>query len=181
MKIFFDLLPVLLFFVAYKVSGIFAATGVAIVATFLQIGWAWWRHRKIETMQWMSLAVIVVFGGATLLLHNETYIKWKPTVLYWLIALGLLVSLHAFGKNPMRAVLGAQFSLPDAVWTRLNAAWAGFFALMGSLNLYIAFRYSTDAWVNFKLFGFTGLMLIFIIAQALLLSRYARDEVAEKP
>lgn len=180
MKLFFDLLPVTLFFAAYKLAGIFVATGVAIAATFLQIGWAWLRHRKVETMQWISLGVIVVFGGATLLLHDETFIKWKPTVLYWLIAAGLLVSSHAFGKNPMRAVLGAQFSLPEPIWTRLNASWAGFFALMGALNLFVAYRFSTDAWVNFKLFGFTGLMLIFVVAQALLLSRHATDEATEK-
>lgn len=180
MKIFFDLLPVALFFAAYKFAGIYAATGVAILATFLQIAWAWWRHRKVETMQWIALGVIVVFGGATLLLHDETYIKWKPTVLYWLIALGLLVSLHGFRKNPMRAMLGAQLALPEPVWTRLNAAWAGFFALMGGLNLYVARSFSTDTWVNFKLFGFTGLMLIFVVAQALLLSRYVNDDVTEK-
>lgn len=180
MKIFFDLLPVALFFATYKLAGIFAATSVAILATFLQIGWAWWRHRKVDAMQWVSLGVITVFGGATLLLHDETYIKWKPTVLYWLIAVGLLVSLHGFRKNPMRAMMGKQLELPEAIWTRVNAAWAVFFAVMGGLNLYIALHFSTDTWVNFKLFGFTGLMLIFIVAQALLLARHVNDEAAEK-
>ncbi|MFY9329838.1 MAG: septation protein A [Georgfuchsia sp.] len=180
MKIFFDLLPVALFFAAYKVAGIFIATAVAIATTILQIAWVWWRHRKVDTLQWVSLGIIVVFGGATLLLHDESYIKLKPTVLYWLISLGLLVSLHGFHKNPMRAMLGAQFSLPEPVWVHLNTAWAGFFALMGVLNLYVARNFSTDEWVNFKLFGFTGLMLVFVVAQALLLGRYVEDNVVEK-
>lgn len=181
MKIFFDLLPVVLFFASYKFAGIYVATAVAIAVTMLQIGWAWWRHRKADTLQWVSLGVIVVFGGATLLLHDETYIKWKPTVLYWLIALGLLISQHGFRKNPMKAVLGQQMELPETVWPWVNAAWAGFFALMGGLNLYVARSFSTDIWVNFKLFGFAGLMLVFVVAQALLLARYVSDEAAEKP
>ena len=180
MKIFFDLLPVALFFATYKFAGIFVATAVAIATTMLQIVWVWWRHRKVDTLQWVGLGVIVVFGGATLLLHDESYIKWKPTVLYWLITLVLLVSLHGFRKNPMRAVLGAQLSLPEPVWSRLNAAWAGFFALMGALNLYVARSFSTDTWVNFKLFGFMGLMLVFVVAQSLLLARYVNDDAEEK-
>ncbi len=181
MKIFFDLLPVILFFIAYKVAGIYVATTVAIVATCLQIAWGWWRTRKVESMQWITLGVIIVFGGATLLLHDETYIKWKPTVVYWLIAIALLVAAHGWGKNPIRAMMGAQIELPDPVWWRLNAAWAVFFALMGVLNLYIARSFSTDTWVNFKLFGFTGLMLAFVVAQGLVLARYIEQDPAEKP
>jgi intracellular septation protein len=180
MKLFFDLLPVALFFATYKFAGIFAATAVAIATTVVQIAWAWWKHHKVDTMQWVSLAVIAIFGGATLLLHDETFIKWKPTVLYWLISLGLLVSLYLFGKNPMRAVLGAQLSLPEPVWARVNGAWAGFFALMGGLNLYVARNFSTDTWVNFKLFGFGGLMLVFVVAQGLMLARYVDDSKPEK-
>lgn len=175
MKLFFDLLPVALFFAAYKIYGIFVATAVAIGTTVLQIAWAWWRHRKVDTMQWVGLIVITVFGGATLLLHDESYIKWKPTILYWLIALGMLVSVHVFRKNPMRGLLGEQFSLPENAWTLLNASWAGFFAVMGVLNLYVAQHFSTDTWVNFKLFGFMGLMLVFVVAQGLVLSRYVTD------
>lgn len=180
MKFFFDLLPVALFFATYKFAGIFAATAIAIATTMLQIAWVWWRHRKVDTLQWVGLGIIVVFGGATLLLHDESYIKWKPSILYWLIALSLLASFHLFRKNPMRAVLGAQFSMPDSIWARLNAAWAGFFALMGGLNLYVARNFSTDVWVNFKLFGFMGLMVIFVVAQGLLLAHYIPDEPEEK-
>lgn len=180
MKFFFDMLPVALFFAAYKLVDIYTATLVAIGTTAIQIAWVWWRHRKVDTLQWVGLGVIVVFGGATLLLHDETYIKWKPTVVYWLIALGLLASMYIFNKNPMRAMLGAQFALPEPIWARLNAAWAGFFALMGFLNLYVARSFSTDTWVNFKLFGFMGLMLAFVVAQGLMLARYVQDEPTDK-
>lgn len=179
MKIFFDLLPVFVFFATYKIAGVFAATAVAIVTTFLQIGWSRWRHRTVEPMQWIGLGVITVFGGATLILHDETYIKLKPTVLYWVVALILIVSSRAFHKNPMRAMLGKQLDLPEFVWSHLNTAWAGFFALAGGLNLYVARNYSTDTWVNFKLFGFSSLMLVFVIAQALYLSRYVSDDGAK--
>jgi intracellular septation protein len=180
MKLFMDLLPVALFFVTYKLAGIYAATGVAIATTVLQIAWAWFKHRKVDTMQWVSLGVIVVFGGATLLLHDETFIKWKPSVLYWLIALGMLISHYLFRKNAMRAMLGEQLVLPEPIWAYVNNAWAGFFAVMGGLNLYVANHFSTDTWVNFKLFGFGGLMLVFVVAQGLLLSRYVEDNDPEK-
>ncbi|MGY8526872.1 septation protein A [Paracidovorax citrulli] len=172
MKFLFDLFPVILFFVAFKVSGIFAATAVAIAATIVQIGWVWLRHRKVEPMQWISLLIIVVFGGATLLLHNETFIKWKPTVLYWLFAGALLVSVAGWRKNLIRAMMEKQMSLPDPVWGRLNTAWAAFFAIMGVLNLWVAYQFSTDLWVNFKLFGSMGLMLVFIVGQSVWLSRH---------
>jgi intracellular septation protein len=121
---------------------------------------------------WVSLAVIVVFGGATLLLQDETFIKWKPTVLYWLFAAALAVAMLAFRKNLIRAMMEGQVTLPDSVWGRLLASWIAFFALMGALNLVVAYSFSTDAWVNFKLFGGMGLMLAFIVLQALMLARY---------
>jgi len=177
MKLLFDLFPVILFFVAYKVAGVYTATTVAIVATFLQIGWVRLKGRKIEPALWLSLVVIVVFGGATLFLHDETFIKWKPTVLYVLFAVGLLSAERLFGKNPMRALMGSQISLPDALWRRLTVAWAGFFAGLAVLNLYVAQHFSTDTWVNFKLFGVTGLLLAFVLVQALFLARHADTEV----
>lgn len=176
MKFLFDLFPVILFFAAFKFADIYVATGVAIVATFAQIGWLKLRKRKVEPMMWVTLAIIVVFGGATLLLHNETFIKWKPTVLYWLFALALAGAPLVAGKNLIRAAMGAQVQLPDAVWARLNWAWAGFFSVMGVINLYVAYTYSTDTWVSFKLFGSMGLMVLFIIAQAVYLSRHIREE-----
>jgi intracellular septation protein len=172
MKFLFDLFPVILFFVAFKLFGIYTATAVAIAATFVQIGWVWYRRRKVDNMLWVSLGVIVVFGGATLLLHDETFIKWKPTVLYWLFGAALLIADLGFRRNLIRAMMEKQMALPDAVWRKLLLSWVGFFAMMGALNLYVAFNFSTDAWVNFKLFGGMGLMLGFVLLQALVLAKH---------
>jgi intracellular septation protein len=175
MKFLFDLFPVILFFIAFKFGGIYVATAVAIAASFVQIGWVWLRHRKVDNMMWVSLGVIVVFGGATLLLHNETFIKWKPTVLYWLFSGSLAISALLFHKNLIRSMMEKQVALPDPVWGRLLASWIAFFAVMGALNLYVAFNYSTDVWVNFKLFGGIGLMLVFIVLQALMMAKYVQE------
>ena len=178
MKFLFDLFPVILFFVAFKFGGIYLATGVAMVATFAQIGWVWFKHRKVDTMLWVSLAIITVFGGMTLFFHNEDFIKWKPTVLYWTFALALAGSALLFRKNLIRVLLAEQFKLPDLVWDRLNWSWVGFFAFMGFANLAVAFAFglSTDTWVNFKLFGGTGLMFVFVIIQGLLLAKYIEED-----
>lgn len=204
MKFLFDLFPVILFFGMFKwgeknpdaahglvtqylsgvVSGgavtasqspILLATALAILATFAQIAYLLIRRKKVDGMLWVSLAVIVIFGGATIYFNNETFIKWKPTILYWLFAAALLISQVVFGRNLIRSMMSAQLSLPDPVWNRLSLAWAGFFAFMGALNLYIAFRFDTATWVNFKLFGFTGLMFAFVIAQSAMLSKYLKD------
>ena len=179
MKFLFDVFPVVLFFVAFKLYDIYVATAVAIVASFLQIGWLWLRGRKIENMLWVSLGVIVVFGGATLLLQNETFIKWKPTVLYWLFGTTLTVAALGFKKNLIRSMMEAQVTLPDPVWNRLLASWIAFFVAMGVINLFVAYNFSTDAWVNFKLFGGIGLMLVFVVLQALMLSRYIEEKKQE--
>lgn len=176
MKFLFDLFPVLLFFAAYKLADIYVATGVAIVATLGQIAWSWFRHRKVEQMLWVSFGIIAVFGGATLLLRDETFIKWKPTVLYWLFAATLLIAAYLFRKNLIRAMMEKQISLPDPVWSTVNLSWAAFFAVMGVLNIYVAYTYSTDIWVDFKLFGGTGLMLAFVLGQAFLLAKYVDDK-----
>ena len=176
MKFLFDLFPVILFFVAFKVFDIYIATGVVIAATVAQIGWVWHRHGKVDTMLWVSLALVAVFGGATLILHDETFIKWKPSILYWLFAVTLFCSVQFFGKNLIRAMLEQQVELPEALWGKLNFAWIGFFVVMGVLNLWVAFNFSTDTWVSFKLFGGMGLMLVFIVLQGLLIARYIPEE-----
>lgn len=194
-KILFDLFPVIVFFIAYKIGdanaeatrafmaslglalgtsekpGIYLATLVAIAASFLQIGWVKLRGHKVEIMLWVSLGIIVVFGGATLWLHDESFIKWKPTVLYWIFA-AIIFGAAALGRNVIRSLMSAQMELPDPAWSRLNASWGGFFAVMGLANLVVAFNFSTDAWVNFKLFGSLGLMLVFVIAQSMMLTKY---------
>jgi intracellular septation protein len=175
MKFLFDLAPVLLFFIAFKLADIYVATAVAIATTFVQVAWLKLRGRRVDAMLWASLAIIVVFGGATLALQDETFIKWKPTVLYWLIGAVLGGAALVFRRNLIRAMLSEQVRLPDPVWDRLNWSWVGFFAFMGALNLYVAYNYSTDLWVSFKLFGGMGLMVVFVVAQALVLARHVED------
>ncbi len=176
MKFLFDLLPVILFFATFKVAGIFTATAVAIGATLAQIAWVKWHHGKVDGMLLASGAIVVVFGGATLLLHDETFIKWKPTVLYWMFALILFVAEIFWRKNLIRSMMEQQMSMPDNIWRMLNHAWVGFFMVLGVINLYVAFQYPTETWVNFKLFGATGLMLAFVVAQSLLLSKYIEEK-----
>jgi len=196
-KLLFDLFPVIIFFIAYKIGdanaeatrafmawiglpqavgagekpGIYLATLVAIVASFGQIGWVKLRGNKVEIMLWVSLGIIVVFGGATLWLHDESFIKWKPTVLYWIFS-AIIFGAAALGRNVIRSLMNEQMELPGPAWSRLNASWGGFFAVMGLANLFVAFNFSTDAWVNFKLFGSLGLMLVFVIGQSMMLTKY---------
>jgi intracellular septation protein len=178
-KFLFDFFPLILFFVGFKFADIFVATGIAIAATLAQIGWSLARRHRIAAMQWTSLAVIVVFGGATLVLHDETFIKWKPTVLYWAGAAALLVGL-AFGRNLVKSIMGEEgLALPERIWSRLCVAWGVFFLFAGALNLVIAFNYPTSTWVNFKVFGSFALILAFAVAQAFWVSRYLPDEEAK--
>jgi intracellular septation protein len=175
MQFLVDYFPLLLFFVAFKWQGIYVATAVAMAASVVQIAWLYGKHRRVAPVHWLSLAIIVIFGGATLLLQDETFIKWKPTVLYWLFG-AVLAGALAFRRNLIRVMLSEQVQLPDPVWARLNWSWIGFFAFMGALNLYVAYNYSTDHWVNFKLFGGMGLMLLFVLAQALVLARFIEEK-----
>ena len=176
MKFLFDLFPIILFFIAFKFGDIYTATIVAMVATIGQILWVYYRHRKIDAMQWVSLVMILVFGSLTIFLHDKTFIQLKPTALYWLFAGALFVSAQFFNKNWIQVLMGKQVVLKQttasSVWHRLNMAWAIFFFLMGALNLYIAFEYSEETWVNFKLFGSTGLLLVFVILQGVWLARH---------
>lgn len=204
MKLLFDFLPILLFFGMFKfaesdtawaadfatrhfgavVAGgqvstaqapVLLATVVVIIATLAQVLWLKARGKKIETMLWVSLALVVVLGGATIYFQSETFIKWKPSVLYWVMA-GALALVPLFsGKNLLKVLLGEQLQLPAPVWHWLNVAWVAFFTFMGVLNLWVAYRFSTDTWVNFKLFGGLGLMLLFTLAQGLVLARYIEE------
>lgn len=180
MKLLFDFFPIILFFVAYKLEGIYAATVVAIAATFVQVGWMWLRHRRIETMHLVTLALIVVFGGATLYLHDEQFIKWKPTVINWLFGIAFLAS-QFFGDKPfIQRMMAGNIELPRPVWYRLNLSWALFFLFLGAVNLVVVYTFDTDTWVNFKLFGMLGLTLAFVILQAAFLSRYLPEPESEQ-
>jgi intracellular septation protein len=201
MKFLFDLFPVILFFIAFKYTHqnpeqaanwasrllgdvdptqapILLATIVVMLATVLQIAYVWLRHGKVGKNLLLSLALVVAFGSLTLILHNETFIKWKPTVLYWVMA-GSMSVATLFKRNAMRLMLADQIELPEAVWLRLNFAWIGFFVFMGTLNLFVAYRYSTETWVDFKLFGGMGLLLLFALAQGIYLSRFIKDEAED--
>lgn len=176
MKFLFEFFPIILFFAAFKFRGIFVATAVAIAASIVQIGYSWLKNKKVEKPMIVSLAVIIVFGGATLLLHNETFIKWKPTILYGIFSASLVISRVFFDKNLIKAMLEGKIKVPEAVWEWINYSWAAFFAVVGALNIYVAYHFSTDTWVNFKLFGIMGLMFAFVIIQGVFLSRYIEDE-----
>ena len=180
MKFFFDLLPVILFFAAFKLAGIYVATAVAIAASVIQVAYLWWRHRRVETMHLVTMGLILVLGGATLLLHDETFIKWKPSVVNWAFAAAFLISQY-WGERPLvRRMLDSKMVLPDATWTRLNLSWVIFFTALGAANLVVAYTVDTATWVNFKLFGMMGLTFLFVIGQAVFLSRHLVDEEPEK-
>src|SRR5690242_1141240 len=174
MKFLFDLFPVALFFVAIQIWHIFVATAVAIVATIAQVGYLILRKKTVQPMLWATLAIILIFGGLTLYLRDKTFILWKPTVLYWLFC-AVLAGGAALGRNLIRAVLGGEMRLPDAVWARLNWAWVAFFAFMGAANLYVAFNFSEKVWATFKLFGGMGLMFVFVVAQSFFLAKYMEE------
>ncbi|MET0265463.1 MAG: septation protein A [Duganella sp.] len=208
MKFLFDFFPVLLFFGAYKLAGVYnaasenfintylsaiisggkvtpdqapivLATLIGIIGTVLQIAYLKLRSRKVEGVMWFSLAMFVFFGGLTIYLHDETFIKWKLSIVYWFFAVGLLASDLLFKKNLMRKSMGEFVELPDTTWTRLNLAWVAFFTAMGVLNWYVAFillKGNTDAWVSFKAFGTTAIMFVFIIGQTIFLSRHMKDQ-----
>jgi intracellular septation protein len=183
MKFLFDLFPLLLFFVAFKFFDIYAATAVAIAASFLQVGFFWFRHRRFETMHLVTLAVIVVFGGLTLALHDDTFIKWKPTLVYWILAALLIGSQWWGNKTLIERMMSEQIALPANIWRRLNLSWGIFFAVLGAVNIYVAFYYRLDLsdevrrniWVDFKVFGSFGLTLVFAIAQAFFMAKHIQE------
>ncbi len=177
MQIFLEYAPIILFFAAYKLKDIYFATGVAIVASVLAIAYTWFSTKKVSPMQWLSLGIIVVFGGATLLLHDETFIKWKPTALYAAFGVTLLVGKLFFKRDWISVLFKqAQIDAPVAVWNRLTWAWVLFFAFMAALNGYVATHFSLDAWVNFKVWWAMGLFFAFIIANVAVLAKYMQDD-----
>ena len=174
MNFLVDFLPIVVFYVTYKFVNLYFATGVAIAMTVVMLAWMKLTGRQIEPMRWASLVIIVVFGGATLLFQDETFIKWKPTVLYGLFLL-LLVGARLRGRNALAGMMRNQLTLPDSVWNRLSAMWVGFFCLMAVLNLLIAYRFDTETWVNFKLFGATGLTVVNVLLQAVYVNRHLQQ------
>jgi intracellular septation protein len=176
MKQLSEFIPIILFFIAYKFYDIYVATGVVIVATSIQVAYTWFKYKKVETMQWVTLGLILVMGGATIYLQNEQFIKWKLTIIEWLFGLVFLGS-QFFGKQPLvEKMMGANLQLPDRVWRKLNLSWSLFFISVGCINLYVMHHYNTDQWVNFKTFGVPGLMVVFIVAQLAFLYKYIPEQ-----
>jgi intracellular septation protein len=175
MKLLFDLFPVACFFAVYWASDIFVATAAAIAATVAQVAWLKLRRHRVDPMLWVSFAIIVVFGSLTLALHDKQFIMWKPTVLYWVFSAVLAVSALGFRRNLVRGMLDKELKLPEGAWRVLNWSWVAFFFAMGVANLYVARNFTEATWVKFKAFGGVGLMLLFVLAQALFLSRYVEE------
>ena len=177
-KLLFDFFPLILFFVALKFGDIYLATWAAMGAAVAQILWLKTTGKKIEISTWLSLVVIVLFGGATIYLQNEAFIKWKPTVLYWIFALILLGGKLLFKKNLIQKLMGSQLEMPDVAWDKMNYSWAGFFIVVGALNLFVAFSgyFTTEQWGTFKVFGMTILLIVFAVGQSLWLSKYINLE-----
>ncbi len=172
MKQLFEFIPIILFFIAFKFYDIYIATGVVIVATIIQVSITWIIYKKVETMQWITLGLILVMGGATIYLQNEQFIKWKLTVIEWLFGLAFLGSQFFAKKTLVERMMGASLELPPAIWKRLNLIWASFFISVGFINIYVMQNYNTDDWVTFKTFGVPGLMVIFIIFQMIFIYKY---------
>jgi intracellular septation protein len=173
MKPFLEFFPIVLFFIAYKLYDIYVATAVVIAATIVQVITYWMMYRKVETMQWITLGLIIVMGGATLYLQDEQFIKWKLTIIEWLFGAAFLASQFFGEKTFIERMMGANIELPITIWKRLNVSWALFFISIGCLNLYVMAHYNTDDWVSFKTFGVPGLMIIFIVVQMVFLYKYA--------
>jgi len=182
-KFLFDLFPLILFFVAFKFSDIYGATAIAIAAGIAQFAWLKIRRKPIEATHWINLTVIILFGGATLLFHNDVFIKWKPTVLYWVFAGILLAGKWVFRRNLLEKVMGTQVVLPQVAWDKMMYSWAGFFIVSGALNLYVAFSgyFTEDQWVDFKVFGLMVLLLVFVVLQSLWLHRYMDGDAEQAP
>lgn len=170
MQLLFEFLPVLAFFVAYKLGGIYVATATIMVALVLQSALQWFRQGKVNPMLLLSTVLVLVFGSITLLVHDKLFIQWKLTVLDWLFALAFVLAPYFGGQTLVQRLMGAQITLPAPHWRTLNRMWIAFFTLMGALNVYVIYHYDEATWVNFKMFGTLGLTLLFVILQGLWLS-----------
>ena len=179
MKQLLEFIPIVLFFIAYKLYDIYVATGVVIAATIIQVTITWIKYRKVEKMQWITLGLIIVMGGATIYLQNEAFIKWKLTIVEWLFGFAFLGSQFIGKKTFVERMMGANLELPVVIWKRLNLLWSAFFIGVGCLNLYVMYTFNTDDWVTFKTFIVPALMVVFIVAQMIYLYKYL-PETEEK-
>jgi intracellular septation protein len=174
MKLLYDFFPILIFFIGYKLYGIYVATSALIVASFVQVIYLWLRYKKVEPTHIIAFVLVLVFGGATLILHDAMFLKWKVSIVNWLFGAACLFSQWFSKKSIIQRLMEQNIQLPALVWNRLNSMWAWFFILMGSLNLYVAYHYTTSTWVDFKVFGMLGLTIVFVILQTLYLYKYLK-------
>ena len=175
MKQLLEFFPILLFFIAYKAYDIYVATAVVIGATIIQVAIAWFKYRKVETMQWITLGLVIVFGGATIILHDEQYLKWKFSIIEWLFGVAFLSSHFIGEKTFIERMMASNLSLPATIWTRLNFSWATFFISVGFINVYVMYNYNTDDWVTFKTFIAPALMVVFMVVQMSFIYKYIPD------
>lgn len=175
MKQLLEFFPILLFFIAYKAYDIYVATAVVIGATIIQVAIAWFKYRKVETMQWITLGLVIVFGGATIILHDEQYLKWKFSIIEWLFGLAFLSSHFIGQKTFIERMMGSNLTLPAHIWQRLNFSWASFFISVGFINVYVMYNYNTDDWVTFKTFIAPALMVVFMVVQMSFIYKYIPD------
>ncbi|WLT02163.1 septation protein A [Snodgrassella alvi] len=176
MKAVFEFLVVILFFTTYALTkNIILATEVAIAAGIIQAVWCLFKYRRLQTMQWVSLLLIVILGGATVILKNERFIMWKPTALFWVMSVGLLIS-HLCGKNVLKSTIGKEISMPDPAWHKLTYIWVIFLLALGALNLWVAYTFTVPQWVNFKLFGSTTILFLFLVGQTVYISQYTKKD-----
>jgi intracellular septation protein len=180
MKLLYDFFPIILFFIAYKMYGIYVATAVAMIAGVVQVAGGWFKNRRVEKMHLVSLGLLLVFGGATLLLQDPLFIKWKPTIVNWLFAAVFLGSQFIGEKPLIERMMSSVLKAPPTIWQRLNLAWVLFFIASGVANIYVAYHFSEETWVNFKLFGLMGMTFVFIIGQGVYLARYAEPVPEEQ-
>lgn len=167
-----EFIPIILFFIAYKFYNIYVATAVVIAATIVQVAYGWFKHRKVGTMQWITLVLIIVMGGATIYLRDEQFIKWKLSIIEWLFGLVFLGSQFIGEKPIVERMMSGSLTLPSAIWKRLNLMWSSFFLIVGFINVYVMYNYDTDDWVTFKTFGVPGLMVVFIVVQMAIIYKH---------
>lgn len=176
MKIFSDFLALILFFATYwYTQDIRLATSVAVVIGVIQATFIWFKFKKLETMQTVNLAIIVIFGGATIILNNPIFVMWKPSILFWATAIALIVS-QLMGKNGIRMLMHKELALPSTIWTQLNVLWIVFLVIMGVINLVVAYNFSFNFWISYKTFGSLTLMLVFVIAQGVFIFKHLPKE-----
>lgn len=175
MRLLIDFFPIALFFVGYKLHDIYVATAVLMAATVVQTAIIYGIDRRLQTLQKVTLVLILVFGTLTLLLQDERFIKWKPTVMYAGMAIVLAAALWVWKKNFLQMLLGSQLQLPDSVWGRLTVAWVLYFVFMSAINAYVAAFFSTDAWVDFKLWGYI-FPVMFLVGQGLYVARHLKSD-----